>query len=536
MANSDWKSVVQEKRLQRERAIDEVKAILGPELLANPPVNDTDDIETLASKIAGGDLTSEEVTKACIARAIKAHEKTNCLTEVLFFQAINDAKRLDEYMSKHGKPIGPLHGVPMTLKDQFNVKGYDTTLGYAGRALKPASADSVLVAMLRKLGAVIIAKTNLPQSIMWCETENPVWGLTTNPMNPKYTPGGSTGGESALLYMEGSLMGWGTDIGGSIRIPAHMMGLYGLKPSSSRLPYYGVPVSTEGQEHVPSSIGPLARTLSSITKVMHDVITSEPWTQDSRCAPIPWRSSIYDSTLAKPLTIGLLLDDGVVRPHPAILRVVRQAASLLKAAGHEIVEWSSSLHPECVEVMDMFYTVDGGEDIRRDVAAGGEPFIPHVERLVNKGTAVSVYDYWQLNRRKVALQQAYLEKWNGTVSAATGRQVDAVLMPVMPHPAVPHEACRWVGYTKVWNFLDYTALVLPGGKVEAGDCAVAWEYEARNVMDEWNAKVWRENKVDMADMGLPVGIQIVGRKLEEEKVLAVGKVVDDLLAVQRESK
>ncbi|RKU42540.1 hypothetical protein DL546_005277 [Coniochaeta pulveracea] len=436
-------------------------------------------------------------------------------------------------MSKHGKPIGPLHGVPMTLKDQFNVRGHDTTLGYTSRAFKPASDDSVLVRMLRKLGAVIIAKTNLPQSIMWCETENPIWGLTTNPMNPRYTPGGSTGGESALLYMKGSFMGWGTDIGGSIRIPAHMMGLYGLKPSSARLPYYGVPVSTEGQEHVPSSIGPLARTLPSIHKVMKNVIEDEPWTKDCRCAPIPWQTGVYEETLSRKLTIGILIDDGVVRPHPPIERIVRHAAELLKANGHEVIEWSPDLHPECIELMDMYYTADGGEDIRRDVEAGGEPFIPHVEKLVNRGKAISVYDYWQLNKRRTALQQAYLEKWNKAISPSTGRRVDVVLMPVMPHPAVPHKACRWVGYTKIWNFLDYTALVVPGGKVEDGDCEVAWQYEPRSAMDEWNAQVWRDNKADMAAMGLPVGVQIAGRKFEEEKVLAVGRVLDDLLATVR---
>lgn len=88
------------------------------------------------------------------------------LTEVLFSEAINHARRLDEFISKTGKPTGPLHGVPMTLKDQFNVQGYDSTLGYTARAFKPACTDAVLVDMLRKLGAVIIAKTNLPQSIM----------------------------------------------------------------------------------------------------------------------------------------------------------------------------------------------------------------------------------------------------------------------------------------------------------------------------------------------------------------------------------
>ena len=131
--------------------------------------------------------------------------------------------------------MGPLHGIPTTLKDQFDVKGYDSTLGYLSRALSPAKDDAVLVKMLRSLGAVIVAKSNLPQSIMWCETENPLFGLTTNPYSRDYTPGGSTGGEAALIACGASALGFGTDIGGSIRIPSHMMGIYGLKPSVSIL-------------------------------------------------------------------------------------------------------------------------------------------------------------------------------------------------------------------------------------------------------------------------------------------------------------
>lgn len=129
--------------------------------------------------------------------------------------------------------MGPLHGIPTTLKDQFNIKGHDTTLGYVSRALSPAQDDAVLVKMLRSLGAVILAKSNLPQSIMWSETENPLWGLTTAPFDPRYTPGGSTGGEAVLIAQGASKLGFGTDLGGSVRIPSHMMGIYGLKPSVS---------------------------------------------------------------------------------------------------------------------------------------------------------------------------------------------------------------------------------------------------------------------------------------------------------------
>jgi amidase len=209
--------------------------------------------------------------------------------------------------------------------------------------------------------------------------------------------------------------------------------------------------------------------------------------------------------------------------------VLKSAVEALKIAGHDLIEWDSSLHAECIAVMDAFYSADGGMDIRIDVAAGGEPFIPHVERLVNRGEAISVYDYWQLNRKKWALQQAYLEKWHQIRSPVTGRTVDIVIMPPMPHSSVPHSGCKWVGYTKIWNLVDYPALVLPGGKIEQQDKVAAWDFEARNEMDEWNADLWRKNKDDMIDLGLPIGIQIISRKLEEEKVLAAGKILDDLL-------
>lgn len=474
------------------------------------------------------------------------------LTEVCFKDALEAAQNLDKYLAQHHEPIGPLHGVVTTLKDQVNVKGCDTTLGYVGRSFAPAEEDATVVKMLKSLGAVVVAKTNLPQSIMWCETDNPLWGLTTNPYNPDYTPGGSTGGEAVLIAGGASMLGMGTDIGGSIRIPSHMMGIYGFKPSvslinpypllpvytgyfakksvfqSARLPYNGVPVSTEGQEHVPSSVGPMARSLGMIQLAMKSLIDSKPWQLDSRCAPIPWREDSYQDVTSRPLVIGVLRDDGVARPHPPISRVLEEAVEVLRRAGHTVIEWNSDLHPECIQVLDEFYTADGGEDIRAAIAAGGEPFIPHVEKLVNRGKAISVFEYWNLNRRKWALQQAYLEKWN-SIRTSDGRTVDALLTPPMPHTAVPHKGCRWVGYTKIWNVLDYTALVIPGGSAREEDLGAPWDFEPRGEVDEWSLGLWKDNREEMARLKLPVGLQIVGRKLEEEKILGIGKVVEDLL-------
>lgn len=262
---------------------------------------------------------------------------------------------------------------------------------------------------------------------------------------------------------------------------------------------------------------------------MKEIIIREPWQSDHHVSPIPWRQSMYDEFSAKKLTIGLFLDDSIVRPHPPVTRVLQKAAEALRAAGHEVIGWPLDLHAETIALMDEFFTVDGGEDIRRDVEAGGEPFIPAIESLVNGGKAISVYDYWQLNKRKAALRQAHLEKWKTVKSPTTGKPVDALLLPVMPHSAVPHEATRWTGYTKVWNWVDYVALALPGGKVEAGDCDARWDYTTRNDTDEWLGGLWRDRREEMAEMGLPVGVQIVGGRLEEEKVLAIGKVLDDLL-------
>ncbi|CBX95788.1 hypothetical protein LEMA_P029400.1 [Plenodomus lingam JN3] len=295
---------------------------------------------------------------------------------------------------------------------------------------------------------------------MWCETESPVWGLTVHPRRPDYTAGGSTGGEGAMFSLGGTLCGWGTDIGGSIRIPSHVNGVYGLKPSSTRLPYQGVSVSTDGQEHVPSVIGPMSRDIDSLIVVTKAVLDVEQWSLDPKCSPIPWRAESFEDVQSRPLVIAVLRDDGVVRVHPPIERVLEETLIRLRDAGHEII----SCRP-----------ADGWEDIRRDVEAEGEPYIPHVEALVNRGKAISVYQYWQLSKQKLAAQERFLNLWNSTKSNRTGKQIDILLTPVMSH-------------TAVFNIVDYPAVVLPGGHVSKELDSEAIEkmgaYKPRNALDK----------------------------------------------------
>lgn len=289
-------------------------------------------------------------------------------------------------------------------------------------------------------------------------------------------------------------------------------------------------MSTEGQEHVPSVIGPMSRSIDSLVDVTKAVIDANPWDHDPKCSPIPWRPELFRGAQSRPLRIALMTDDGVVRTHPPVARVLEEVAEKLKRAGHDIVAWSpGTLHQECIDIMDQYYTADGCEDIRRDVEAAGEPFIPHVDALVHRGKPISVYSYWQLNKQKIAAQKRYLDLWKSTRSAKTGEEIDILMAPVMPHSAVPHRKCRWVGYTKVFNFVDYPSVVIPAGQVskelDSGAASTMHTYQPRNPLDEWN---WSLFDVDAMD-GMPIGVQVVARRLHEETALGAAKAIDSIL-------
>jgi amidase len=199
-----------------------------------------------------------------------------------------------------------------SFKDQFNLKGVDSTIGYVSWVGKPITEESTLVKLLRDAGAVFYVKTNVPTTLMMGESVNNVFGRTLNPRNKKLTSGGSSGGESALVTFRGSFIGVGTDIGGSIRHPASYTGLYALRPSHGRVSYQQVTNTFLGQEAVRSAAGPLCRSPADIRLFMASFAAQKPWLHDPQIVPLPWRSE--DEKLPETLCFGFGMGDGYVTP------------------------------------------------------------------------------------------------------------------------------------------------------------------------------------------------------------------------------
>lgn len=207
-----------------------------------------------------------------------------------------------------------------------------------------------MVRELRALGAVLYCKTSVPHTLMSGETVNNIIGYTWNPKNRHLTSGGSSGGEGALIGLRGSPLGFGTDIGGSIRIPAAFNGLYGIRPSAGRMPYEGMANSMDGQNTVVSVVGPLSHSVGGLRLAMKSLLSQQPWLHDPLVLEIPWRDQqekqildIIKSTQdgIGRLCFGLLKHDGVVTPQPPVQRALNIVAATLEKLGHKV--WAPAL-------------------------------------------------------------------------------------------------------------------------------------------------------------------------------------------------
>ena len=222
----------------------------------------------VADKCSNGKLQPQQVLDAYGKRCITAHTATNCLSDFMF----------DEALQTYA-PNKPLSGVPVSLKDVVDIEGHDTTLGFSAKANKPVTSSAAITRLLRDAGALCHVKTKVPIGLLSFETTSDLFGTTTNPYNPKFSPGGSTGGGAALLAHKGSMIEIATDIGGSIRYPPAFCGLYGMRSSSGRFPSLGCQTCAPGLEGVESA-APIAKNIDDLREFWERVVGMKPWEYD----------------------------------------------------------------------------------------------------------------------------------------------------------------------------------------------------------------------------------------------------------------
>ncbi|KAI1608146.1 general amidase [Exophiala viscosa] len=484
------------------------------------------DVTALLKRLHSAELSAVEVLEAYTKQAIFTQQLVGVLTETMIPEAFENAQALDKILAETGKPVGPLHGLPISLKDQFHIKGYELNIGYVSRIGTVSDRHCTLVDLLVKAGAVYYVRTNLPQNIMRGEVDNFVYGLTTNPSNRELSPGGSTGGEGALLAMHGSPLGVGTDIGGSVRIPAAFCGIWSLRPSYHRVPYQWCANSMLGQETVPSVIGPMSSSYTGLVEFMKAIASQEPWLHDPIVLEKPWNEAAFEAPQKKgKLTFAMMWDDGVTRVHPPITRAQKAVVAALTAAGHEIIDWSPVNHVEGTAILDVVYKADGGKDIADECAASGEPILPGLGEGASKH--LTVWEAWQLNKRRDAFRKTYLDAWNASASkTANGLPVDAIISPVAPFVAAVLTENDNLDYTSIWNLLDYPSVVFPTGlRVDVGiDTGKVAGEAISGSRDELNASRWEEHGA-VGYENAPVGLQVLGRRGREEEILGIAKVL-----------
>ncbi|CAG9945811.1 unnamed protein product [Clonostachys rosea f. rosea IK726] len=402
------------------------------------------------------ELKAVEVLEAFAARAAIAHQLVNCLTDWFFEEGLQQAEELDDLLDSGGKLKGPLHGVPIAVKDFHFLKGHPTTTGYVSKRNFVPEHDSALVATLRAAGAVFFCKTTMPQTGMALETASNLWGRTLSPFNIDLSAGGSSGGDAALVAMRGCPITPSTDMGGSIRVPAAFNGLYAIRPTADRVPKGGMDnINSTGQTTIQLSCGPICHSIGDL-ELLTKVINAYPHNKyDVTCAPIPWRNV---DTLNGKLAIGIMKWDGVVMPHPPILR----------ALGH-------------VKQFDTYYQSGAGQTLAA-VEASGEPLLPAVADLlkVYNTRALSTVEALGLNVKTRIFKERFRNAWSETIrSTTTSRPIDALICPPAPSAGIPHNFNIYWGYTSLFNLLDYPSAILPipNFKIDAQNDPVNAHYQ-----------------------------------------------------------
>ena len=449
----------------------------------------------LAEQIRRKKLSPVEVVEAHLAKIERLHQQLNAFVQVDCDGARRHAREAEAAVMK-AADLGPLHGVPISIKSSIDVAGMRCEAGTRLRAGYVAAQDAPLVARLRAAGAIVLGVTNTPELLMAWETDNILYGRTNSPWDLLRTPGGSSGGEAAAIASGCSAGGVGSDGGGSIRVPAHFSGICGLKPTPGRIPATGHFPQSVGPFALIGVVGPMARTVADL-KVLFEVMQG-PDDGDPSAAPVPLGWPSLDDV--KKLRVGYFEDDGRTPVTPETRKAVRKAADALRQAGFAVEAFRPEGLEEARQLWWKIFGTVGGMLLGPMTFGHEDELSPTLKQYSSWAaaepphTGESLLDTWV--QRDVVRMKIFAQM----------REFPILLCPVAAIPAFRHGERSWtvegktVNYLDAWSYCEWFNLLgMPGAVIPAG----------------------------RSDEGLPIGVQIVTRPWEEELALTVAEIAEE---------
>jgi len=429
----------------------------------------------MAEMVRSRQISPTELMTAHLHQIQQINPSLNAVVELLDEQAMTGARAAEQRLAA-GLPCGPLHGVPFSVKDSIDVAGVKTTAGTLGRRhAAPAEKNATLVERLCHAGAIPIAKTNLPDLLFSFETDNLIYGRTNNPYDPTRTPGGSSGGESALIAACGSPLGLGSDAAGSVRVPAAFCGIVSIKPTSGRLPRTGHVPPPGGWIEALWQIGPMARYTEDLVLAMH-LLASE---DDADFTSPP--AALLEAPDLKKVRIAFFTDNGFAACNPEVKAAVEKCARFFADQGLAVEEARPPGVEDAYELELALLGADGADGIDAYLKAAGSH---QTHRLLN-----GFLDHMRPHRATVAQFAKRWAQWDEyrTNLRAFFQRYDAILCPVYTQPALPHagslmeESFRGFSYTMAWN--------VAGAPAATVRCAT---HEGLPINVQIVAKPWRD--------------------------------------------
>lgn len=443
-------------------------------------------VTQIALLVRTGQASAEEVARAHLERIAHVNAALNAVVWCDEEKVLQAARAIDN------SPAGPedvLRGVPLTIKDSFDTAGIPSSAGTTGRAGYIPAHDATAVMRLKQAGAIVLGKTNTPELTQALETDNAVFGRTQNPYDLARSPGGSSGGEAAIIAVRGSPGGIGSDTGGSIRLPAHWCGIAGLKPTAGRIPRTGHTPGPGGFLDSLTVVGPLARHVEDLALLLR--VLAGPDFADPSVTPAPLGS--FRTVRLAALRIAFHTDNGVMSPTEETAQAVRQAADTLAETGAAVEEARPDGIEDCHRLFGKVYSAFGVAEVRAMLQAAGTA-IPHP------------FNEWALRspekERTASELLVIVQEWDSFRMAMLRfmSRYDLIVCPVNSFPALPHgftlsdRATRPAfSYTQAFNLTAYPAVVV---------------------------------RIGTSPESLPIGVQVIARPYREDVALAAAHYLE----------